>query len=82
MEIRKLPAVDRPREFYRYEVQGVGPFPLDMLRYDSAWPANQGSVDGMVTARGHAEGRRIITLASYHRPTVDRWSSFGWTVLN
>ena len=82
MEVRKLAAPDRPREFYRYEVQGVGPFPLDMLRYDSAWPANQESASRMVTGRREPEGRRIITLASHHHPTEDRWSSFGWTVLN
>jgi hypothetical protein len=82
METRKLQAVDRPREFYRYEVQGIGGFPIDMLRYDSAWPTDSESASRMVTSRAHAEGRRTIRLASYHRPTVDRWSSFGWTVLD
>ena len=72
MEIRKLPADDRPREFYRYEVQGVGLFPIDMLRYDSAWPADSESVE--------AQGRRTVRLSSYRQPTIDRWSSFGWTV--
>ena len=82
METRKLPAADRPREFYLYEVQGSGVLPVDMLRYDSAWPADQESVGRMSTSRGHAEGPRRIRLASYHRPTNDRWKSFGWTVLD
>ena len=82
MEVRKLAAPDRPREFYLYEVQGSGAFPLDMLRYDSAWPADSEGVSVMVTRHGHAEGRRTIRLESYHRPTVDRWQSFGWLVVD
>ena len=85
MEIRKLPAADRPREFYLYEVQGSGVLPLDMLRYDSAWPADQQSVSrmsgGFLMDR-QAQPRRTIRLGSYRRPTVDRWNSFGWTVLD
>ena len=80
MEIRKLAPVERPREFYLYRVQGSGKLPLDMLRYDSAWPADQESVSRMSTPRGQGEERRTIRLASHHRPTVDRWRSFGWVV--
>ena len=82
MEIRKLPAADRPREFYLYEVQGSGVLPVDMLRYDSAWPANQEAVSRMSTAQRPDGGPRAVRLASYHRPTVDRWKSFGWQVLD
>ena len=81
MEVRKLAAPDRPREFYLYEVQGSGVLPLDMLRYDSAWPANSEAVSSMSPPRGHAEERRTIRLASYRPPTDGRWRSFGWVVV-
>ena len=80
MEVRKLAAPDRPREFYLYEVQGSGVLPLDMLRYDGAWPANSEAVDSMRPPS--AMERRTIRLASYRRPTVDRWKSFGWVVVD
>ena len=81
METRKLAAADRPRALYIYDVEGVGSFPLDMLRYDAAWPHNSESVSQMSTSRGHAEGRRVVGLVSHHRPTVERWKSFGWLVV-
>jgi hypothetical protein len=56
-------------------VAGVGAFPIDMLRYDSAWPADQESVSYM-----DAKGRRRIKLCSYALPTPERWSSFGWRI--
>jgi hypothetical protein len=46
-----------------------------MLRYDSAWPADQESVSYM-----DAKGRRRIKLCSYALPTPERWSSFGWRI--
>ena len=73
METRKLPASDRPRELFRYSVTGHGPFPVDKLRYDSAWPAGSDLL-------GNERVRRTVPLASYRHPTEDRWSSFGWTV--
>jgi len=82
MEIRKLPAIDRPREIYQYEVHGFGMFPMDMLRYDTCWPADSEAVSRMITSRGHAEERRTVALRSYSRPTLDRWTSFGWIVLD
>ena len=75
MEVRKLAAIDRPREWYRYSVTGVGDVPIDMLRYDAAYPCVSDSVSRM---RGTE--RRTVEMASYRKPTVDRWASFGWTV--
>ena len=58
-----------------YLVKGSGTFPLDMLRYDEAWPARGEDVDEM--------GRsceRVVELLSTAKPTVARWESFGWSV--
>lgn len=77
MEVTSMPAADRPRERYRYRVTGSGTFPLDMLGYDAAYPANSEAVSGM----SHREReQRTVELISYHRPTEDRWRSFGWLV--
>ena len=75
METRKLPAADRPREWYRYHVTGVGNVPMDMLRYDAAYPLGSYSVSRILGTE-----RRTVELASYRKPTVDRWASFGWVV--
>ena len=81
METIKIPAADRPREVYRYRVSGVGYFPLDMLRYDAAYPANSDAVSAISSVRPEERvKRRTVELRSHHRPTDDRWSSFGWTV--
>lgn len=80
METTKLAAANRPREVYRYTVTGVGAFPIDMLRYDAAYPSNSDAVSGISHSRQEQVQRRTVELRSHHLPTVDRWSSFGWTV--
>ena len=85
MEITKLAATDRPRELYRYRVSGTGHFPIDMLRYDCAYPASSKAVSAMhgrTIGAGYrsCEVRRTVELRSHHPPTRDRWSSFGWLV--
>lgn len=62
---------------YVFIVEPVMPnnsFPLDMLRYDSAWP-----VDSTSVAHIH-DGQGLVMLATYARPTKARWLSFGWKV--
>ena len=81
METTKLPAADRPRERYRYKVSGSGYFPVDMLRYDCAYPASSADVSAMGANSPRIDvERRTVELRSYHRPTPDRWLSFGWVV--
>lgn len=81
METTKLAAQDRPREQYRYRVSGTGTFPIDMLRYDRAYPANSEAVSAMAAGPwGETSVRRTVDLISHHRPTIDRWRSFGWLV--
>ena len=82
METTKLAAQDRPRERYRYKVSGSGYFPIDMLRYDCAYPASSEAVSAMGSeSRGERTvQRRTVELCSHHLPTIDRWRSFGWIV--
>lgn len=62
-------------------VRGVVGFPIDMLRYDHAWPRTEkdsllicDTFDGLV-------GAVEIELYSFEMPNRDRWSSFGWQVI-
>ena len=71
--------------YTKFTVEGRGEFPLDMLRYDSAWPYT-GSDVSKIEAR-HDDGysdstdRREVTLLSAHgNLTAARWASFGWPV--
>jgi hypothetical protein len=72
---------ERPRQSFRYVVEGVGEFPLDMLRYDNAWPATTLDVASMATeSLFNATLRRQVVIHSYRAPTLARWESFGWRV--
>jgi hypothetical protein len=76
-----------------FEVEGSGPFPIDMLRYTGAWPkgesdaqAIEDSLDDAVLAASPRRGPRTIMLSKYHRdpePIVAaaRWTAkFRWRV--
>lgn len=79
----------RPKELYSYYVSGRGEFPWDMLRYDAAWPVSSADavkmtqrvrVPSRITEGVLTEGVRSIEMYSWSEPTIDRWSSFGWSV--
>lgn len=79
--------MSRKRFNYRFRVQGRGPFPLDMLRYDACFPrsetdANVAQRDGEMT-RGESRIVELTALdrASYWTPTEGRWKSFGWVLV-
>ena len=81
MEITRLAAVERPGVHYRYKVTGTGDFPIDMLRYDHAYPATSEAVSAMGSSRLEDRSQqRTVDLCSYRWPTPDRWRSFGWLV--
>lgn len=76
-----------------FTVKGRGGFPIDMLRYDAAFPARaddaaviQGSLGddpGDPVSRANREPwevELISDLPGRSVPTVARWSSFGVTV--
>lgn len=69
------------QKLYGYEVTGYGVFPLDMLRYDSAWPYSSRDVEVIRDYAGtHAAGSRElwrVRLTSISEPTVGRWKSFN-----
>lgn len=57
-----------------WQVTGRGPFPVDMLRHDMAWPATSEDAIKLLDI-----GPRTITLCGLNQ-TPARWSSFGWKV--
>lgn len=81
----------KPGDVCYFTVAGTGEFPLDMLRYDSCWPAR--SEDALAigdSSYAKAEGRDLskvwqIVLACKPGdnwssvPTHGRWKSFTWT---
>jgi hypothetical protein len=81
----KLHTEMRPRKRYTYWVTGSGTFPFDMLRYDQAWPTDSESASNLSWSYSDRSAspdrhRRSVMLHSYREPTMDRWSSFGWSV--
>lgn len=74
---------------YESEVSGIGPFPVDMLRYDAAYPAREedsvrimSSIDRRLAAPGSDErnARHHVRVISERHLTSARWQSFGWLV--
>jgi hypothetical protein len=63
-----------------FDVEGKGSFPIDMLRYDLCWPAT-GEDSSMIEAVVHPRLTRQIRMRGLKPPTVARWASFGWTVV-
>jgi hypothetical protein len=64
---------------YTYVVAGSGRFPFDMLRHSQAWPEYE--TESSLLDSEHRKHRKI-RMASHTRPVVERWSSFGWTVID
>jgi hypothetical protein len=71
---------------FEYAVEGVGDFPLDMLRHDRAYPADKESVTAIMAGLPWAAARKrsrellVVRLVSERAPTPERWRSYGWTV--
>jgi hypothetical protein len=83
------------KKHYRYRVTGIGQFPIDMLRYDCAWPSTSedaGRISELVCVGqggpGDSETRarrtkyRLdgVVISSDKAPTPERWESFLWHV--
>lgn len=70
----------------KFQVQGRGTFPIDMLRYDACYPATEADshVIELTRTPGY-RGEKMVTLKMSdpkRKPTTGRWSSFGWTVVH
>lgn len=72
-----------------FTVIGRNPFPMDMLRHDQCWPRDSNdaaeihaSIDDSCSNGG--DPWRVTLQGRYDNtklyPTIDRWSSFGWSV--
>jgi hypothetical protein len=70
----------------KFTVEGSGVFPFDMLRYDACWPRSEATDSLALQAGLYGEGapKRQVTLLtdSVSSPTIRRWESFTWRVLN
>ncbi len=75
-----------PKEFRRTRVtvEGVGQFPLDMLRYDDCVPQTELEVAHL--ARWTHDQLRCVQLYRYSYDalpaTAARWASIGWKVVS
>lgn len=72
---------------YLVKVAGSLPFPIDMLRYDLCTPYAES--DSEKIARSFEPESGLLEIWVRHdttekrwRPTVDRWASRGWQVIN
>jgi len=74
-----------PMHQREFEVEGFGEFPVDMLRYDSCWPAS--GEDAFQIGNGSWENqRRTVRLRCWRSKgqpvaTIARWDSFTWRVV-
>lgn len=67
--------------FQEYTVEGTGPFPFDMLRYDRAWPATEqdaGILHEHNSSNIRSHERYKVKVRGLRAPTKERWRSFGW----
>ena len=72
-----------------FTVEGTYPFPVDMLRYDQCWPSRESEdsvqlSEAMMlrkTSDPNRKRRVRLTTNAINRPTVGRWESFGWKVV-
>lgn len=68
----------------KYSVSGDRSFPIDMLRYDAAWPASEADSREIVSSMdvGRTTDRRVVLLHEDRdlkwQPSGARWQSFGW----
>jgi hypothetical protein len=66
----------------RYVVEGFGRFPLDMLRYDMAWP-DAPEDTGKIESPSIERTRVTLSRTAHFHPKPDegRWHSFGWKII-
>jgi len=70
---------------HSFVVEGRGEFPVDMLRYDQCYPADESQARQLLRLR--EQPTEMVTVMLIHRsdtkywkPTEGRWQSFLWRV--
>lgn len=70
----------------KFRVEGNNSFPIDMLRYDGAYPADEQQSGRILSTfypnREPGQGAQSVeVIATYNSaPNFRRWESFGWKV--
>ena len=69
---------------FTYFVAGYEAFPFDMLRHDNAWISSQEHLHPAIESLSDwgSEKRRIIKVTGVSLPTIARWNSFGWSIVD
>jgi hypothetical protein len=65
----------------RFVVEGAGDFPMDMLRYDTCFPATEDDARRAALQNGTRQVTVIGRSLAGRVPTEGRWASFGWKVI-
>ncbi len=72
---------------HEFQVEGTRPFPYDMLRYDSCFPATSADACVLESLQNPRFGGEEFSLRLVHHdarqdwhPEVGRWKSFLWRV--
>jgi len=66
-------------------VEGKGPFPTDMLRYDMCWPSTTDdaiTIDSLCSGDTPPSCLVQVELRGARGYSPARWESFGWKVIN
>ena len=65
-----------------YTVEGTGKFPIDMLRYDMAWP-DAPDDSGKITSPPAGTYQVRLNRVTCFNPNAaeDRWASMGWKII-
>lgn len=73
---------------HHFTVEGLDPFPTDMLRYDGCYPESESNLPH-IGHNYHGQDSpepyqvRLVHVDEYKhwQPTDGRWRSFGWRVV-
>jgi hypothetical protein len=69
---------------FTFAVRGSGPFPIDMLRFEQAYPKSESDSNAIGSGRT-LEPRTVFLVRrgiyQHWQPEVGRWQSFRWEVI-
>lgn len=68
---------------HKVTVEGLGEFPIDMLRYDYCFPDTEADSALIMDRRVGTRRVRVVQLTAnkFPRWTPGRWASFGWNLV-